>query len=128
MTRRNLGMALLSRLIVAEPELDAVAVGKRHLPHEREVGRVLGVVTADRDRLALAEVGPRDARAAFATITPQGRSVARKARQGHHAFLQRTFGDALDDQDLADLTRIMARLTASAQLTQPTHDRPSSPP
>src|SRR6516162_10950846 len=56
---------------------------------------------------------PRDARAAFATITPHGRSLARKARQGHHAFLRRTFGDTLDDHDLADLIRIMSRLSAS---------------
>ena len=56
---------------------------------------------------------PRDARAAFAAITPHGRSLASNARQGHHAFLQRTFGDALDAHDLADLTRIMNRLSAS---------------
>src|SRR6516164_11656839 len=56
---------------------------------------------------------PRDARAAFAAITPHGQSLARNARQGHHAFLQRTFGDALDAHDLADLTRIMNRLSAS---------------
>ena len=56
---------------------------------------------------------PRDARAAFAAITPHGRSLARNARQGHHAFLQRTFADALDAYDLADLTRIMNRLSAS---------------
>jgi DNA-binding MarR family transcriptional regulator len=55
---------------------------------------------------------PHDARAAFAAITPHGRSLARNARQGHHAFLQRTFGDALDAHDLADLTRIMNRLSA----------------
>jgi DNA-binding MarR family transcriptional regulator len=55
---------------------------------------------------------PRDARAAFAAITPRGRSLARNARQSHHAFLQRTFGDALDAHDLADLTRIMNRLSA----------------
>ena len=56
---------------------------------------------------------PRDARAAFAVITPHGRSLARKARQGHHQYLQRTFGGALDDQDLADLTRITSRLSAT---------------
>ena len=56
---------------------------------------------------------PRDARAAFAAITPHGRSLVSMARQGHHAFLQRTFGDALDAHDLADLTRIMNRLSAS---------------
>jgi DNA-binding MarR family transcriptional regulator len=55
---------------------------------------------------------PRDARAAFAAITPHGRSLVRKAREGHHEFLRRTFGDALDDRDLAGLTRIMSRLGA----------------
>jgi DNA-binding MarR family transcriptional regulator len=53
---------------------------------------------------------PEDARSTFATITPHGRAVVRKTRQKHHAFLQRMFGDALDDRDLADLTRIMDRL------------------
>ena len=56
---------------------------------------------------------PRDARSAFAVITPQGRSLARQARHGHHRFLQRTFGDVLDDRDLADLTRVMSRISAS---------------
>jgi len=55
---------------------------------------------------------PDDARSTFATITPHGRAVVRKTRQKHHAFLQRRFGDALDDRDLADLTRIMDRLGA----------------
>ena len=56
---------------------------------------------------------PADARSAFATITTRDRSMARQARQGHHDFLQRTFGDALDDRDLADLTRVMSRISAS---------------
>ena len=59
------------------------------------------------------EPDPRDARSAFAAITPQGRSLARQARQGHHDFLQRAFGDTLDDRDLADLTRVMSRVSAS---------------
>ena len=57
------------------------------------------------------EPDPRDARSAFATITARGRSMARQARQGHHAFLQRAFGDALDDRDLADLGRVMSRIS-----------------
>ncbi len=64
---------------------------------------------------------PRDARAAFAAITPHGRSLARKARHGHHAFLQQAFGDTLDDHDLADLTRIMTRLSAPLPADPPTH-------
>jgi DNA-binding MarR family transcriptional regulator len=56
---------------------------------------------------------PRDARSAFATITPLGRSLVRRARQGHHDFLQRAFGDALDDRDLADLTRVMSLISPS---------------
>lgn len=59
------------------------------------------------------EPDPRDARSAFATITPQGRSRARRARQGHHDLLQHAFGDALDSRDLADLTRVMSRISAS---------------
>lgn len=58
---------------------------------------------------------PDDARSTFATITPHGRAVVKKARQGHHAFLQRTFGDALNARDLADLTRIMARIDAASR-------------
>ena len=55
---------------------------------------------------------PDDARSTFAAITTHGRASVRKTRPRHHAFLQRAFGDVLDDQDLADLTRIMARLDA----------------
>jgi len=39
--------------------------------------------------------------------------MARQARQSHHDFLQYAFGDALDDRDLADLTRVMSRISAS---------------
>ena len=56
------------------------------------------------------EPDPRDARSTFARITPRGRSLVRRARRSHHAWLQETFGDALDDRDLADLTRIMGRI------------------
>lgn len=56
------------------------------------------------------EPDPDDARSTFATITPLGRSMVEKARERHHAFLQQTFGDALDTRDVADLTRIMERI------------------
>lgn len=58
------------------------------------------------------EPDPRDARSTFASITPRGRSLVKKARASHHAFLQRAFGDALDARDVADLTRIMRRIDA----------------
>ena len=56
---------------------------------------------------------PNDARSTFAAITPQGRSLVKKVRKSHHQLLQRTFGDALDDRDVADLSRIMGRIGAS---------------
>ena len=56
---------------------------------------------------------PRDARAAFAAITPRGQSLVRKARDSHHEFLRQTFAAALDEADLADLARIMDRIGAS---------------
>ena len=56
------------------------------------------------------EPDPDDARSAFATITPSGRSVVQKARQRHHGFLQQAFGDKLDTRDVADLVRIMERI------------------
>jgi DNA-binding MarR family transcriptional regulator len=58
------------------------------------------------------EPDPRDARSTFAKITPRGRSLVRKVRQSHHARLQQMFGDALDDRDVAELTRIMERINA----------------
>jgi DNA-binding MarR family transcriptional regulator len=58
-------------------------------------------------------IDPRDARAAFAAITPRGQSVVRKARDNHHEFLRQTFAAALDDTDLADLARIMDRISMS---------------
>lgn len=58
------------------------------------------------------EPDPRDARSTLARITPRGRSLVRTARKHHHAWLQQTFGDALDDSDVADLSRIMQRLDA----------------
>ncbi len=58
------------------------------------------------------EPDPTDARSTFARLTPHGRSVVRKARQRHHAWLQQVVGDALDDRDVADLARIMGRVAA----------------
>jgi len=56
---------------------------------------------------------PRDARAAFAAITPHGQALVRKARDSHHEFLRHTFAAALDDTDLADLARITDRISGS---------------
>jgi DNA-binding MarR family transcriptional regulator len=60
--------------------------------------------------LVTREPDPDDARSAFATITPYGRVIVRRARTGHHTFLQNAFGDALDARDLANLVRIMTRI------------------
>jgi DNA-binding MarR family transcriptional regulator len=54
---------------------------------------------------------PRDARAAFAAITPRGQALVRKARDSHHQFLRQTFAATLDDADVADLARIMDRIS-----------------
>ncbi len=56
------------------------------------------------------EPDPSDARSTFARITPRGRSMVRKARDRHHEWLQQVVGDALDDRDVVDLTRIMQRI------------------
>ena len=56
---------------------------------------------------------PRDGRAAIAAITPQGRSLVRKARQSHREFLRQTFAEALNEDDLADLARVMDQIGAS---------------
>jgi DNA-binding MarR family transcriptional regulator len=64
-----------------------------------------GLIRRDRD--------PKDARSIFATITPEGRSLVKRARTSHHAFLQRAFGDALTPRDADDLARIMGRVRRS---------------
>ena len=64
----------------------------------------------DASELIRREPDPNDARAVYATITPRGRELVRSARKGHHALLRRTFGDPLDDRDVADLTRILQKL------------------
>jgi DNA-binding MarR family transcriptional regulator len=51
-----------------------------------------------------------DARSTFATITPTGRALVRRARKAHHTFLQEAFGDALAAPDTASLVRIMNRI------------------
>lgn len=56
---------------------------------------------------ARAEGGAADRRAPLDLI--------RKARRTHHELLERRFGDALDDDDVADLTRIMERIAASSR-------------
>ena len=59
------------------------------------------------------EPDPRDARSTYAVITARGRELVTKARAGHHDLLRRRFGDALDDRDVADITRIMGRIGES---------------
>jgi DNA-binding MarR family transcriptional regulator len=56
---------------------------------------------------------PRDGRAAFASITPRGRSLVTKARHSHHQFVRQAFAEALDDDDLDDLARILDRIGAA---------------
>lgn len=63
------------------------------------------------------EPDPDDARGAIATITPRGRALVESARERHHELLRETFGTALNDRDIADLSRIMARLEASIPRT-----------
>lgn len=53
---------------------------------------------------------PHDARATFASITPKGRSLVKRARAGHHEVLQRTFGDALEPRDADHLNRILGHI------------------
>lgn len=62
------------------------------------------------------EPDPNDARASLATLTPEGRSLVKKARRSHHALLEQTFGAALDDRDVADLARIMGRIDRSLSI------------
>ncbi len=70
---------------------------------------------------------PRDGRAAFAALTPAGRSLVRAARPGHHAFLWQAFAAALDERDLADLARVMDRIGAALPAT-PRRPGPDPPP
>src|ERR1022692_4830085 len=67
----------------------------------------------EKSGLVRREADHRDARAAFAVITSQGRSLASAARHSHHDLVRRMFGEALDDRDLTELTRIMNRLVAA---------------
>jgi DNA-binding MarR family transcriptional regulator len=67
--------------------------------------------------LVTREPDPDDARSAFATLTPAARTLVRKARTGHHAFLQEAFGDVLDTRDLAHLERIMGRIDRRSRRT-----------
>ena len=64
----------------------------------------------EESQLIRREPDPNDARASLATLTPGGRALVRKARRSHHALLEQTFGAALDDRDIADLARVMARI------------------
>jgi DNA-binding MarR family transcriptional regulator len=65
--------------------------------------------------LVTREPDPDDARSTFATITPAARTLVRKARAGHHTFLQSAFADALDSRDYAHLLRIMTRIDERAR-------------
>jgi len=72
----------------------------------------------ERSGLIRRKPDPEDARAAFATITPRGRELVARARDGHHALLRNEFGRALSDRDLADLARIMRKLDRDARPTR----------
>jgi DNA-binding MarR family transcriptional regulator len=92
----RLGLSELASMVVLSPS------GLSKLLDRMEASGLIG-----------REPDPRDARSTFARITPRGRSMVKKARESHHAWVQRAFGDALDDGDVADLTRIMGRIDAA---------------
>jgi MarR family len=81
------------RLADRESGLSARTIARRLaaslLPSQSGLSKLLdrmqaaGLVRLDPD--------PRDARAAFAAITPHGQALARKARDSHHEFLRQTF-------------------------------------
>jgi DNA-binding MarR family transcriptional regulator len=65
------------------------------------------------------EPDPDDARSTFATITPRGRALVRKARESHHELLRQLFGGALDDRDVADLGRVLEKVAAAVSPAKP---------
>jgi DNA-binding MarR family transcriptional regulator len=67
----------------------------------------------DASVLIVREQDATDARSWFAVLTPVGRALVRRVRASHHARLASTFATVLTDRDLADLTRVMRRLSAS---------------
>src|SRR5215831_19212112 len=74
--RRSRWLAwLLLRLVVAEPELNLVAVGKRHAAHEAEVGPVLRVIREHGHLLAWPK---------FARVTPARRAAAGPRLESDH--------------------------------------------
>ena len=56
------------------------------------------------------EACPEDRRGLHAALTDDGRAALAEALPGHVADLERTIGDALDADDLAELTRLLRRL------------------
>ena len=73
----------------------------------------------DASGLIRREPDPDDARSTFATITPRGRAVVRKARESHHELLRQLFGRALDDRDVADLGRVLEKVAAAVSPAKP---------
>lgn len=98
--RRDSGLTMarydvLTHLDMADGRLGLTGLASSILLSQSGLSKLLdrmeaaGLVRRDPD--------PRDGRAAFAAITPQGRSLVRKACHSHHEFLRQTFGKALDD-------------------------------
>jgi DNA-binding MarR family transcriptional regulator len=73
----------------------------------------------DASGLIRREPDPDDARSTFATITPRGRALVRKARESHHELLRQLFGGALDDRDVADLGRVLEKVAAAVSPAKP---------
>ncbi|MBJ7330331.1 MAG: MarR family transcriptional regulator [Solirubrobacteraceae bacterium] len=57
---------------------------------------------------------PEDRRATYARLTPAGRKAEAKATPALLELVDREFGDHLDDEDLAALVRISAKLLSGA--------------
>ncbi|UYM04207.1 MarR family winged helix-turn-helix transcriptional regulator [Solicola gregarius] len=60
-----------------------------------------------------------DKRGFVAVLTPEGRTVLRKAWRQQHADLRRLFFDRLNDDDLRDLARIWATLRPEEDVPGP---------
>jgi DNA-binding MarR family transcriptional regulator len=114
--RRDAGLTMprydvLAHLDMADGQLGLTDLASSILLSQSGLSKLLDRMEAS--GLVRRDPDPRDGRAAFATITPEGRSLVREARRRHHEFLRETFAETLEEDDYADLVRIMERIGAA---------------
>lgn len=97
-------------------------VERTHLPNGTLTGLLDGL---ERDRCIERSPNPADGRSWNIRLTPKGRRLCAKLQQ-RHRMVMAVFSDTLSEQEIAELKRLLARVTARMRTFTSSENRPTA--